>query len=167
MSPFFSYFALSFGLMLLLVAVAATWLLRMTNGPLACKLGIGSALVALACIAPYQVNAMLGFPFSTQIAALPDRAELVAFVAIDGEMRADLWLRAGDTPPRAYEVIMDDKLKMTLREAQEHLRRGQRVGVAKRGRAADRAEHRSFMQTDAADPGFELDDSAFALPQKD
>ena len=98
---FFSAFAASFGSMLLMGALVASWLFRSSSAPLVAKIVVPALMVALACVAPYQVNAMLGFPMSASLATLPARAELIAFVAQDSDARVDLWLRQGGAPPRA------------------------------------------------------------------
>src|SRR5260370_7249238 len=68
---FFSAFALSFGLMLALMATIAAWLFRTSGAPLIAKLAIPTLLVALACYAPGAVNAMLGLPMTPSFAPLP------------------------------------------------------------------------------------------------
>ena len=128
---FFSAFAASFGSMLLMAALIASWLFRSSCAPLVAKIVVPTLIVALACATPYQVNAMLGFPISAPLATLPAHAELIAFVAQDDDTRVDLWLRQGDAPPRAYETALDNKLKRTLREAQSRLGHGERVMLVK------------------------------------
>ena len=161
---FFSAFAASFGFVLLMAALIASWLFRSSDAPLFAKIVVPALIVALACVTPYQVNTMLGFPFSATPAALPAHAELIAFVARDAELRVDLWLRQGDAPPRAYEIALDDKLKQMLREAQDRLGRGGRVVLTK----ADKEQKRTGALNPNArdDPGYELDDSALSPPPK-
>jgi hypothetical protein len=161
---FFSAFAASFGSMLLVAALIASWLFRSSTAPLIAKIAVPSLIVALACIAPYQVNAMLGFPISTRPAMLPAHAELIAFVSHEDDERVDLWLRESNAPPRAYETTLSDELKRTLREAQTRLGHGGRVmlvrarlGRKRTGIADERAPN---------DSGYELDDSALSLPPK-
>ena len=96
-------FVVSFGAMLALMAVIAAWLFRSAAAPLWAKLLVPSLAVSLACYAPFAVSAMMGFPVFMRMDALPDRAELVAFIAHDGDGRVDLWLRT-DASPRAYET---------------------------------------------------------------
>jgi hypothetical protein len=161
---FFGAFAASFGSMLLIGALMASWLFRSSGAPLVAKIVVPSLIVALACVTPYQVNAMLGFPISAPLATLPNRAELIAFVAHDNDARVDLWLRQGSAPPRAYETTLDDKLKQTLRDAQNRIGHGGRVMLVKsrlKTRQADVTEPRAPNE-----PGYELDDSAFSLPPK-
>ena len=161
---FFSAFATSFGSMLLLGALIASWLLRSSAAPLVAKIAVPALIVALACATPYQVNSMLGFPISAPLATLPARAELVAFVAQDNDARVDLWLRQGGAPPRAYETTLNDGLKQTLRDAQSKLGHGGRVMLVKTRPGTKRTgvtEHRASEEA-----GYELDDSAFPLPQK-
>jgi hypothetical protein len=161
---FFSAFAASFGSMLLIAALIASWLFRSSGAPLIAKMAIPILIVVLACATPYQVNTMLGFPISAPLATLPTHAELIAFVARDDEALVDLWLRQGDAPPRAYETPLDDKLRQTLREAQSRLGHGERVLLVKGRLDARRAGVTKQRASD--DPGYELDDSAFSLPPK-
>lgn len=161
---FFSAFATSFGCTLLMGALIASWLFRSSGAPLVAKIAIPALIVALACTAPYQVNAMLGFPISASLATLPARAELIAFVALDNDSRVDLWLRQGGAPPRAYETTMTDKLKQTLRNAQNKLGHGDRVMLVKTQPGPTRTGVTEQRASD--EPGYQLDDSAFSLPQK-
>jgi hypothetical protein len=161
---FLSAFAASFGSMLLMAALIASWIFRSSSAPLIVKMTVPTLIVVLACATPYQVNTMLGFPISAPPATMPTHAELVAFVLEDGEARVDLWLRQGDAPPRAYETTLDDKLRQTLREAQGRLGHGERVLLVKARLDAKRT--RASEQRAPNDPGYELDDSAFSLPPK-
>lgn len=161
---FFSAFAASFGSMLLMAALIASWLFRSSTAPLIAKISVPALIVALACATPYQVNAMLGFPISASPATLPARAELIAFVAHDNDARVDLWLRQSNAPPRAYETTLNDQLKRTLHEAQSRLDHGRRVMLVKprpRTKPTGIAEHRA-----SDDPSYELDDSVLSLPPK-
>ena len=161
---FFSVFAASFGSTLLLGALIASWLFRSSAAPLVAKIVVPALIVALACATPYQVNALLGFPFSAPLAMLPARAELIAFVAQDNDARVDLWLRQGGSPPRAYETSLDAKLKETLRDAQSKLGHGGRVMLVKARSGTKRAGVAEQRAPDES--GYELDDSAFSLPPK-
>jgi hypothetical protein len=161
---FFSAFAASFGSMLLMAALIASWLFRSSAAPLVAKIAVPALIVALACVTPYQVNAMLGFPISVPLATLPGRAELIAFVARDNDARVDLWLRQGDAPPRAFETTLDDKLKQTLRNAQSRLGHSERVMLVKAQVGTKRTSVTEQRASD--DPGYELDDSEFSLPPK-
>ena len=95
---FFSVFAASFGSMLLMTAIIGSWLFRSSTAPLIAKIAVPALIVALACVTPYQVNAMLGLPISAPPASLPAYAELIAFVAHDDDLLVDLWLRQRNTP---------------------------------------------------------------------
>jgi hypothetical protein len=161
---FFSAFVASFGSMLLMTALIGAWLFRSSAAPLIAKVTIPALIVALACATPYQVNAMLGFPVSMSPAALPSRAELIAFVAHDDDTRVDLWLRQSNSLPRAYETTLDNKLKQTLREAQSRLGRGGRVMLVKARLRTKRTglEERRMLD----DLSYELDDSFSSLPTK-
>lgn len=153
----FSTFTLSFGSLLLLIALIAAWLFRTANAPLATRIAVPALIVALACITPYQVDAMLGFPTSI---TPPDHAELIAYVAHDENKRVDLWLRSGPVP-RVYDVPLDDRLKKTLRDAQSAMNGGERV-MLRKGK-----QTRGVQGAPSPAPTFEIDDSAFSLPQKD
>lgn len=162
---FFSAFAASFGSVLLVGTLIASWLFRSSDAPLVAKIAVPTIMVVLACATPYQVRTMLGFPISAPLATLPARAELIAFVAQGNDGRVDLWLREGGAPPRAYETALDDKLKQTLRDARNKLGHGRRVMLVK---ARPEAKRTAGDEPRASDgPGYELDDSAFSLPQKD
>jgi hypothetical protein len=162
---FFAAFATSFGSMLLTGALIASWLFRSSGAPLAAKIIVPALIVALACATPFQVNAMLGFPILAPLTGLPTRAELIAFVALDNDARVDLWLRQAGGPPRAYETTMNDKLKQTLLKARSKLDRGGRVTLVKTQLGTKRT---GITQQRASDePDYQLDDSAFLLPQKD
>jgi hypothetical protein len=161
---FFSAFAASFGSMLLVAVLIASWLFRSSAAPLIAKIAVPALIVALACAAPYQVNAVLGFPTLVLPATLPAHAELIAFVSHEDDKRVDLWLRESDGPPRAYETTLNDKLKRTLREAQSMLDHGARVMLMRGFLGKNRT---GIMEQRAPDdPAYELDDSALSLPPK-
>jgi hypothetical protein len=162
---FFSAFAASFGSMLLMGALIASWLFRSSGAPLVAKIVTPAVIVALACATPYQVNAMLGFPISASLTSLPSHVELIAFVAQDNDARVDLWLRLGDAPPRAYETTLDDELKKTLREAQNKLGHGERVMLVKTRPGTRRTGVTEQRAPDG--PSYELDGAAFSLPPKE
>ena len=162
---FFAAFGTSFGSMLLMGALIASWLFRSSGAPLAAKIIVPALTVALACATPYQVNSMLGFPILAPLARLPARAELIAFVALDSDARVDLWLRQGGGPPRAYETTMNDELKQTLRKARSKLGRGGRVMLVKTQPGTKRTGITEQRASD--EPDYQLDDSAFLLPRKD
>jgi hypothetical protein len=162
---FFSTFAASFGSMLLMTALIGSSLFRSSTAPLIAKIAVPALIVALACVTPYQVNAMLGLPVSAPPATLPAYAELIAFVAHDDGPLVDLWLRQRNAPPRAYETTLNDKLKQILREAQSRLSRGERVMLVK---ARLETKGTGAKEQRAPDePSYELDDSFFSLPPKD
>ena len=162
---FFSAFAASFGSMLLMIAIISSWLFRSSTAPLIAKIAVPALIVALACVTPYQVNAVLGLPISAPPASLPTYAELIAFVAHDDDPLVDLWLRQRNAPPRAYETTLDNKLKRILREAQSRLSRGERVMLVKARLGTKRTSAKEQRAPD--EPGYELDDSFFSLPPKD
>ena len=65
-----------FGSVLLVAELMASWVFRSATAPLIAKIAIPAIIVALACETPYQVDGMLGFPFSTPLASLPARFEV-------------------------------------------------------------------------------------------
>jgi hypothetical protein len=164
---FFNAFALSFGLLLTGLALIAAWIFRTAAAPLAAKLALPALLVALGCLTPYEVNSMLGLPRSVGLAALPDRAELIAFVAQDEDKRADLWLRVEDAPPRAYEIVLDEAMKKVLRDARDRKEHGGRVMLIRRAEHAGKETgHQGVIKSRSDDPAYAIDESAFALPSK-
>jgi hypothetical protein len=164
---FFNAFALSFGLLLAGLALIAAWIFRTAAAPMAAKLAVPALLVALGCLTPYEINSMLGMPRMSALAALPDRSELIAFVAHDEDNRADLWLSVEDAPPRAYEISIDEAMKRLLRDARDRKEHGGRVMLVKRAEpVTQEAEHPSVTEQRSADPVYTIDDSAFALPNK-
>jgi hypothetical protein len=165
---FLDTFALSFGLLLAGLAVIAAWIFRTAAAPLAAKLALPAILVALGCLTPYEINSMLGMPRMSVLTALPDRAELIAFVARDEDKRADLWLGVGDdAPPRAYEIAIDEAMKKLLRDARGRKEHGERVMLVKRAEhAAKETGHPGVTEQRAGGSAYTIDDSAFALPNK-
>ena len=163
----FNAFALSFGLLLVGLTLIAAWIFRTAAAPMVAKLALPALLVALGCLTPHEINSMLGMPKMSALAALPDRAELIAFVAHDNDKRADLWLSVADAPPRAYEVDIDEAMKKLLREARDRKEHGGRVMLVKRAEhAAKETRHQSVTGQISLDPAYTIDDSAFALPNK-
>ena len=78
---FLNAFIVSFGGMLAASAIVVAWLFRTSSAPLVAKIAIPTILVALACWSPTTVNSLLGLPLTASFDELPERAELVAFVA--------------------------------------------------------------------------------------
>ncbi len=109
---------------------------------------------------------MLGLPRIAALGALPDRAELIAFVAHDESKRADLWLRVEDAPPCAYEIAIDDAMKTLLREARDRKEHGGRVVLVKRTEHAEAERHGAVGEQRSPDPAYAIDENAFALPDK-
>jgi hypothetical protein len=164
---FLSAFALSFGLLLAGLSLIAAWMFRTAGAPLAVKLALPALLLALACLSPYEVNSMLGLPRIAELAALPERAELIAFVAHDADKRADLWLRVEDAPPRAYEIAIDKEMKKLLQDARDRKEHGERVMLVMRAAATGKETGRQgAIRLRSADPAYAIDESAFALPNK-
>jgi len=158
----FPAFALTLGLFLALMASMAAWLFRVSSAPLAVRLIVPALVIASACVIPYEAAAIMGWPVSASLSDLPQRAELLAFVSHDRDMKVDLWLRDGDGQPRAYEVAMDENMKRTLRAAGEKLGRGGRVGLVK-----GKNRHPGVTDLDSPAAPYELDDNAFLPPAKD
>ncbi len=160
---FFSTFAVTFGLMLAAMTVMASWLFRSSNAPLFAKVGLPLLIVAAACVTPLEVNPMMGLPVTASLAALPDRAQLVAFLPHDDANLVDLWLRCDGGPPRSYETRLDERMKKTLRQAQQEMDNGRPAMLAKRKPAAGSTNGLADEQNE-----YVLDDSVrSALPPKE
>jgi hypothetical protein len=114
------------------MAVMASWLFRSSNAPMVAKIGLPILIVAGACVTPVEVNPMMGLPVTASVKALPDHAELVAFLPHDDAKLVDLWLRCDQGPPRAYETQLDKRMKKTLREARQAMDNGRPAMLAKR-----------------------------------
>ena len=166
----FATFAVAFGALLALAALIAAWLFRVSSAPLWLKLSVPSIMVVLACATPFAVAPMMGRPVPAALASLPERAELVAFVPHDDSHLVDLWLLVDDTP-RAYEVVLDESMKKTLRAAQGEMAAGRPAFLKKQGsgdkkvRSASRGDF-SDLPDDQTE--FVLDESVFStLPPKE
>jgi len=160
---FFSTFVLTYGLMLSAMAVMASWLFRTAGAPLWAKVGLPLLVVAMACVTPLEVNPMMGLPVTASIKALPERAQLVAFVPHDEVKLVDLWLRCDDGPPRSYETTLDERMKKTLSEAREEMDKGRPAMLAKRS-----STEPSNFPDDRNENEYVLDDSVrSALPPKE
>ena len=160
---FFSTFAVTFGLMLAAMTVMASWLFRSSNAPLFAKVGLPVLIVAAACVTPLEVNPMMGLPVTASLAALPDRAQLVAFLPHDDANLVDLWLRCDGGPPRSYETRLDERMKKTLRQAQQEMDNGRPAMLAKRKPVAGSTNGLADEQNE-----YVLDDSVrSALPPKE
>ena len=168
---FFSQFALAFGLMLGLTAVIAGWVFRSSTAPLAYKIVLPTALMGLACAAPFMVAPMMGLPVSATLGSLPEKAELLAFLPHDETHLVDLWLLSGQGPPRSYETLLDEKMKKTLREAQNEMSQGRPAMLKKQaGKATGRRAQSSGDYADLPDDQTEyvLDESVRSvLPPKE
>ena len=160
---FFSAFVLTFGLLLASMAVMASWLFRFSGAPLWAKVGLPMLVVALACVTPLEVNPMMGLPVTASLKALPERAQLIAFLPHDEAQAVDLWLRCDDGPPRSYETTLDERMKKTLQQAREEMDSGRPAMLAKRKFAAGST---SGLPDDQAE--YVLDDSVRStLPPKE
>lgn len=144
----FSSFALEFGALLALMALISAWLFRTASASLWMRIAIPAVMVALACYSPWRISALLGYPADFTFSALPETAELVAFVPHDEAHTVDLWLRVGETP-RAYEVPLTANLKKTLGEANQAQARGQLPMLRKgRGRRQSRQGYSDYIDRD-------------------
>lgn len=129
----FSQFSISLGASLALQAVIVGWLFRTTTAPIWQKIVLPTLAVFLACWTPYSAASMFGYPVSVAMSALPDHAELIAFVPHDAAGTVDLWLRTDDAP-RAYETRLTAAMKKTLEAAREEQARGGIAMLVKKGR---------------------------------
>jgi hypothetical protein len=157
-----SEFALTFGTLLVLMCIIAAWLFRTSAAPLWQKISVPAIAVALCCYAPYSLGSLLGFPVQVDVSALPDHAELVAFVAHDEDQEVDLWLRTGDVP-RAYETRLTPEMKKTLREAREAMEHGRPATLAKRGSRGGKNGTGDQSGSGEAPTTYELDESAMGV----
>jgi len=168
---FFAQFALTFGLMLGLTAVIAGWVFRSSTAPLVYKVVLPTVLMGAACAAPFMISPMMGLPVPVSMGSLPDKAELLAFLPHDETHLVDLWLLSDQGPPRSYETRLDEKMKRTLREAQNEMAQGRPAVLKKQaGKAGGRPAQSSSAYSDLPDDQMEfvLDDSArSALPPKE
>ena len=168
---FFVQFALTFGLMLGLTAVIAGWVFRSSTAPLVYKVVLPTVLMGAACAAPFMISPMMGLPVSASLGSLPDKAELLAFLPHDETHLVDLWLLSDQGPPRSYETRLDEKMKKTLREAQNEMSRGRPAVLKKQaGKATGRRAQSSGDYSDLPDAQTEyvLDDSVRSvLPPKE
>lgn len=161
------HFVIAFGALLALMCVIAAWLFRTASAPLSAKIIVPSLAVLLGCYAPFAVSEMMGFPVAASMAELPDRAELVAFVAHDQDEVVDLWLRDGDIP-RAYVTKLTPRMKKTLREAEEAMARGEHAALRKEERARPQGLRGDPLGIGDDQRMYELDESALStLPPKD
>ena len=162
----FSHFALAYGGSLALMGVIASWLFRSADAPLWSKIMISTLTVALGCYTPYAVAEIMGYPVRASFESLPDKAELVGFVAHDDGGLVDLWLRSGDVP-RAYEMKLDAKMKQALREAREAMAHGERAMMAKAA-ARDKKKGGGGPSGIGDDKAWILDPASMSgLPSKD
>ena len=107
----------------------------------------------------------VGLPVTVSIQALPERAQLIAFLPHDEAKLVDLWLRCDDGPPRSYETTLDERMKKTLRQAREEMDSGRPAMLAKRKPATGSANDLASAQDENE---YVLDDSVrSALPPKE
>ena len=155
-------FALALGGFLACGAVSAAWLFRLSGAPLALKVILPAAMLALALYAPFAAQSMFGRPIAAAFADLPDRADLIAFYPHDEAHSVDLWLVVGGET-RAYQVPLTKTTKKTLADAREALGKGRLVRLKK----ATKGDAKTTIIGDD-DPGYILDDAAISrLPPKD
>lgn len=157
---------ITIGLFVLLMGVVGANLFKTSSASLASKLVVPSLLTALACFLWYTIPNIFGYPIETTMAALPEKAELVAFVPYENEKSVDLWLRQGKSDPRAYRVPLDEELKSTLRKARQQLAQGMPTEVGKKRQNGRKRPH-EYGGMDGGQAPYELLPNAFNLPQKE
>lgn len=156
-------FSLELAAWLSALAVVSAWLFRMSAAPLALKLALPSAMLALALGLSSGFFALLGRPVATTIGRMPDPIRLIAFKALDDDARVDLWIDEGGAT-RAYEIPLDGRTRQALKQARSELAEGRPVTLSKRKGGATEAT------TDLAggkQTGFELAPIQSSLPPKD
>ena len=121
-------FALMAAALLSGLVVTAAWTWRTSSASLAAKIALPALMLAAALTTPWTFTAMLGRPVPTTAADLPDGAHLIAFEMLDGDTRADLWLREGAST-RAYEIAVSDNERQALRKARAGLAGGDGVAI--------------------------------------
>jgi hypothetical protein len=156
-------FSLELAALLSALVVVSAWLFRTSAAPLALKLALPSAMLALALWLSYDFVALLGRPITTTFARMPDPIRLIAFKALDDDARVDLWIDEGGAT-RAYEIPLDGRTKQALKQARGELADGRPVALSKRksGAAASMTELLGGPQA-----GFELVPFHSSLPPKD
>ena len=110
------------------LVVIATWDFRTSAAPLAVKLTLPALLLVASLDLPWHFAAMLGRPVPIAAGDLPNGAKLIAFQMLDGDTKADLWLREGAST-RAYEITVGDPERQTLRKARAGLAGGDGVAI--------------------------------------
>lgn len=156
---------LFFGLFYLFGGLVASYVLRTANAPLFVKVAVPAALVALACVTWKTLPQLFGYPVETAFAALPQQAELIAFVPHEEEKTVDVWLIAdGLRQPRAYSVPLTDDLKDTLKKAQKQAADGGRAVLRKKDKG--KPNHPAYTDKDGGEAPYELLPEAFSLPKK-
>ena len=126
-------FALTTSALFAGLVVIAAWVFRTSNAPLAVKIALPGLLLALGLASPWHFAAMLGRPVPIAARDLPNGATMIAFQMLDGDTRADLWLREGAST-RAYEITVGDDERKALRKAREGQARGDGVTVQTGGK---------------------------------
>ena len=129
-----TFLLLSIAALAAFAAVVLSWLFRSTSAPLWQKITGPSVAIIAACSLYFNVNSLLGLPVTASMADMPDNVELVAFVPHDETKIVALWLIVPPSEePRAYETVLDEGMKQTLREAREQMAEGKQVMLSKHG----------------------------------
>lgn len=158
---------ITIGLFVLLAVVIMANLFKTSSASVLSKVAIPSLLLLLTCAAVDTLPSILGYPLETSLASLPQRAELIAFHPYDNEKQIDLWLMPdGAKQPRAYSIPLTDELKKTLSEAKQKMANGERVELAKKGKAG-KPRPPGYIDIDGGSAPYELLPDAFNLPKKD
>lgn len=155
------------GSFLALMAVVGAWLFRTSSAPFIVKIIIPASLMILACVTPYQLPSILGWPVETTFASLPPQAELIGIVEHAEAKTVDLWLMPDGAPqPRAYSVELTEELKKTLRQAQKARADGARAILAKVAKPSGKKRPPGYMYIDGGNAPYTLLPNAFQLPKK-
>lgn len=160
----YNSFVGEFFLLLMFTTGVASWVFRYSSVSTGWKMLVPSCLFLLAFLTPFRVLTLMGYPTPANIRDMPQRAELLAFLPYDDDKRVDLWLREGNAPPRAYDIILTPEMKKTLRQAQSEQEQGNRVMLAKRDKVG--LPRQGYIDIDGGDAPYELSPDAFSLPPK-
>ena len=162
-----SSFALCLGIFLTISAAVSGLVFRLTPIPLAIRLAVPAVLVVLACWIWKEVPSILGYPVVTAYEALPQKAELIAFIPHENvtPKTVDLILSENGGDPRMYRTELTEGIKKMLKDAADEQRKGNRTEIGKK-KLAKKPAGQAYVDTDGGEAPYELLDNAFALPHK-